>query len=411
MQTEARLAPRILFVVEGFTDIRFVTALSEVCDLSMVVPARQYRESGLRERVAESGARLSVAELPGGRIAYQAACSHYLWKTARNFDGIVTQELLRGSLSASVIGALQRVPTAAYVCMPPMEYFRCRRARGQIGILPYVAGALTIRALMSVNGLLCGRCVALGPYLCGIAARYCKRVDAGLYYGVDTDFYRPCEPAEKPKIRRRLGLPESAFIVFFSSRMSHEKDPETLLRAVAETRRQGLNAVVLNLSGGSGRFLELARSMALPDAENWVIARPAVHPARELADYYRASDCVIQASLAEGLGLSPLEGLACGIPAVCTDVGGLSANLPGHARMVPLRDSGALSREILRIFSDPAQARAEALAGREFVIANWSRKLAVESLRTLAEALAFGSRGRKLTSRIAAGARPEEAKG
>jgi hypothetical protein len=32
----------VLFVVEGFTDIRFVVGLSEICDLTMVVPARAY---------------------------------------------------------------------------------------------------------------------------------------------------------------------------------------------------------------------------------------------------------------------------------------------------------------------------------------------------------------------------------
>ena len=51
---------RVLFLVEGFTDIRFVVGLSQICELTMIVPARAYRESGLAERVAESGATLRV---------------------------------------------------------------------------------------------------------------------------------------------------------------------------------------------------------------------------------------------------------------------------------------------------------------------------------------------------------------
>ena len=33
---------RVLFFVEGFTDIRFVVGLSEICDLTMSVPLGHY---------------------------------------------------------------------------------------------------------------------------------------------------------------------------------------------------------------------------------------------------------------------------------------------------------------------------------------------------------------------------------
>ena len=62
---------RVLFLVEGFTDIRFVVGLSQICDLTMIVPSRPFRESGLAERVAESGATLRVIEIPGGRLRFQ----------------------------------------------------------------------------------------------------------------------------------------------------------------------------------------------------------------------------------------------------------------------------------------------------------------------------------------------------
>ena len=49
---------------------------------------------------------------------------------------------------------------------------------------------------------------------------------------------------------------------------------------------------------------------------------------KEIAPYYQACDCVAQASLAEGCGLSPLEGMSCGIPTVATAVGGMGVQLP-----------------------------------------------------------------------------------
>src|SRR3972149_6536941 len=106
---------RVLFFVEGFTDIRFVVGLSEICELTMVVPARQYESSDLKRRVLESGARVAVHEIPGGRLAFQARSLSYLWRVAPRFDVILSQEALRGSLNATLVGALRGVPVVTYI--------------------------------------------------------------------------------------------------------------------------------------------------------------------------------------------------------------------------------------------------------------------------------------------------------
>ena len=96
-------SPRVLFFVEGNTDIRFVVGLSEICDLTMAVPARAYEESGLKARVAASGARVQVHEIAGGRAAFQWRSLAYLWQAVPGFDVVLGQEMLRGSLNATVV--------------------------------------------------------------------------------------------------------------------------------------------------------------------------------------------------------------------------------------------------------------------------------------------------------------------
>lgn len=372
--------PRVLFFVEGFTDIRFVTGLSEIADLTLCVPAVAYAESGLRGRVATSGAHLRVAEIPGRRLAYQARSFGWLWRHAREFDVILSQELLRGSLNATLVGSARGVPVVTTMSLAPVEYFQCRRQRGQINPLAAWAGEAVIRTLMTVNGRLSERCVALGTYLQSIAATYCRRTVLGGYYGVDVDYFRPGSNDEKSQARRRLELPEDAFVIFLASRISHEKDPETALRATAVAREHGLNAVLLNLSGGFRDFLATAERIRLDGAGQWIIGRPAVHPMVELADYFRAADAVVQPSLAEGLGLSPLEALACGIPVVATDIGGMAATLPGFARLVPPQDPEAMARELLWIADHGDEARTQALRGREMVTRDWSRRKTFDDL-------------------------------
>jgi glycosyltransferase involved in cell wall biosynthesis len=327
--------------------------------------------------------RIAVEEIAGGRFDFQVRSLLHLLRRASRFDVILVQEVLRGALNANFAGALLRVPVVSYMGISPLEYFRCKRERKQIGAITALVGRAAIRAMLEVNGRMTTRCLAMGPYLRDIAARYCPRSEIGLYYGVDTAVFRPALPRERTELRQRLGLPAGKFIIFFSSRMSHEKDPETVLEAVSRARTDGLDAVVLNLGGGYAEFLALAKEMQFEGWDKWVIGRPAVHPMTEVFDYFRAADAVVQASLAEGAGISPLEALASGTPVIATAVGGMAVLLEGYARLVPRRDAKAMAQEIIRVARNPAEARAAAMRGREYVVREWSREKAFGDLNRI----------------------------
>ena len=358
-----------------------------MCDLTLAVPARAFRESGLDERLRESGARVEVRTIEGGRLGFQWRSLAWLWREAASFDVVLAQEMLRGGVNATVVGALRGVPVVTYMGISPIEYFRCRRERGQIGAVAAAAGEAAIRAMMTICGRLATTALVMGPYLATIAAPFSRRVAIGRYYGVDVDLYRPATADERAALRERLNLPRDAFLIVLSSRISHEKDPETVLQAVAFARARGLNAVVLNLGGGYREFQALAANSGVPGAAEWVLARPAAHPMKELADYYRAADALVQGSLEEGLGFSPLEALACEVPTVATAVGGLSAHLGDVAMLTPRRDAVAMASALLQIASNPGEARAQARRGREYVVRHWSRARAFAELQqVLAEA-------------------------
>ena len=371
---------RVLFFVEGFTDIRFVVGLSEICDLTMAVPAKQYTESGLKQRVIESKVPIIVDEISGNRLAFQIRSFAYLWKKVRDFDVILSQEVLRGSLNTNLVGLFKRVPVVTYMGISPVEYFRCRRERRQIGPIKGFLGEILIRTLMTINGRLATRCLAMGPYLRDIAAPYCPRSEMGLYYGVDTEVFHPAEASEITMLRKRHDLPTDKFIVFLSSRISHEKDPETVLLATSIARSRGLDAVLINLGGGFEDFIKLAEELKLPDWKHWVIGRPAAHPMSEVADYFRAADVMALASFAEGAAFSTLEALACGTPVVATAVGGMRVQLDGYARLVPCRDPNTMAHELLWIAKHREEAVTQALKGREYVIREWNRQKAFRDL-------------------------------
>ena len=63
---------KVLYFCEGFTDIRFVVGLSEICDLDMAAPAWEFRVSGLADRISGRGMPLKVDEIHGKRPGHVA---------------------------------------------------------------------------------------------------------------------------------------------------------------------------------------------------------------------------------------------------------------------------------------------------------------------------------------------------
>jgi glycosyltransferase involved in cell wall biosynthesis len=295
-------------------------------------------------------------------------------------------------LNATIAGRARGVPVVTYLGIAPVEYYRCRRERGEIGWLEATAGEAFIRTAMTVSGRLGTTALGMGPYLKELAGTVSSHAEVGCYYGVDTDLFSPVSTECQRLLRQRHQLPQDKFIVFFSSRISHEKDPETVLRSTAAARARGLEAVLLNLGGGSERFVQLADRMALPGAREWIIGRAAVHPMKDLCEYFQAADVVVQASLAEGAAFSTLEALATGTPVIATDIGGMSVQLRGYAQLTPRGDSEAMAEAILWVARNQAEAREQALVGRGYVRANWRRDKAFDDLRAILEAAVQRSR-------------------
>jgi glycosyltransferase involved in cell wall biosynthesis len=371
---------KVLYFCEGFTDIRFVVGLADVAALTMATPEWEFHASSLADRIAESGARLKVDEISGRRLAFQLKSFFYLLRNIRKFDVVLSQGMVRGSLNAALAGKLMGVPVVTYLAIAPVEYYRCRRERGQVSWLNATAAEAFIRFAMTVSGRLGTTALAMGPFLTELVGTLSSHPAIGYYYGVDVNAYKPVDAARRNALRRRHDLPEHQFLILFSSRISHEKDPETALRATAMARAKGLDAVILNLGGGFQDFLHLARDLGLHDAEQWVIGRPAVHPMKDLCEYFQAADLVVQASLAEGSGISPLEALACGTPVVATDIGGMAAQLKGIAQLTPRRDADAMAEAILWAAHNPQLAAEQALKGREYVVSTWRRDKAFADL-------------------------------
>ena len=354
--------PRLCFVVESGTDVRLVDGLAERFELTVL--ARR-----ITDGVAISQSPQLPAEIvlgPASRVRFGRFVLGRLMVGPR-FDVVLVQGYALAALAANLAARLGRSPAFMLVCSPVERYYRCRRNNGGPGKTFRLWEYLGLTSLARINARLGRRYIVLSQHLAEIVRSHGTRarIDIVPAYGVDTSIFRPATDTPAT-IRRRLGLPTSGALIFFSSRIAPEKDSETLLIAFRTLVRGGRDLWLVHRSGGHQRFLQEAERFGVAER---VVADDARHPLKGLVLNYQASDLCVQASREEGLGFSPLEALACGVPVVAAAVGGLRETiLDGQTGWTyPVGDSSALAECIAAALDHPDEARRRAAAGRRLV--------------------------------------------
>jgi glycosyltransferase involved in cell wall biosynthesis len=372
--------PRLALVVESGTDVRLIEGLAERFDLS--VAAR--RIPGGVEISQAPGTPVPVDVLPPGRARFAAAVPGWLRRRAARADAVLVQGYGPAALAANLAGRRSGIPTFMLVCSPVEAYYACRRRPGS-GKRYRAAGLLGLRTLARLNARIGTGYIVLSEHLATVVRGHGTSAPIHVVpvYGVDTRAFSPGSE-DRRAVRARRGIPPAGSVAFFSSRVAPEKDAESVLLALRLLVARGRDVRVLHRSGGFRRFQALAAEIGVA---NHVIASDAAHPHRELPDDYRACDVCVQASHAEGLGFSPLEAMACGVPVVATAVGGLAETVrDGDTGWTyPDGDADALAARIEDVLDNRAEGARRAARGREMVVERFERRVVFGRLEEILE--------------------------
>jgi len=144
--------------------------------------------------------------------------------------------------------------------------------------------------------------------------------------GVDTSVFRP--DARDAMFRARRGWPDDARVLVYAGRFAPEKHLDVLADAV---RRLGAPYLLLVVGAGP----------APPQASERVVVDRFVASSSELASVLASADAFVHAGDQETFGLSVLEAMACGTPAVVRDAEGLGELAAGGAAVGVARADGA----------------------------------------------------------------------
>lgn len=177
--------------------------------------------------------------------------------------------------------------------------------------------------------------------------------------GIDVDALdRPL--IDRASVRRMLGVPEDAPLVLYVARLVPEKRPELFLAVAAEVARR--RPEVRFALVGSGSELQRARELAATLGIGDVVSIPGF--VDDLASVYHAADVFLSTSRYEGFGLAIAEAMACGLPVVSTDVGGVSDVIGEAGILVDSAQPSDLASELLASLAGD-RPRSLAAASRE----------------------------------------------
>ena len=179
---------------------------------------------------------------------------------------------------------------------------------------------------------------------------------------------------EEPLSRREIGVPEGVPLLGAVGSLVEAKDHATLIaamRIVVDT--EPLIRLVIAGEGPLRTEIEL-QILHLGLEDNVILLGHRTDIPQLLA----ALDVFVMSSVSEGLGTSVLDALACGLPVVATQAGGIPEMIHNGETgiLVPTGNPEALAEGLLRLLRDGTAARAMAQRGKALV----AEKFTVEAM-------------------------------
>lgn len=161
--------------------------------------------------------------------------------------------------------------------------------------------------------------------------------------------------------RQQLGIAPDEKVVLYVGRFDQRKGIETLVRAISRSQLKDSGKLRLIIGGGSrpGQSDGIERDRIEGIVTELGLGEFTHFPGRLSPDvlptYFSAADACVVPSHYEPFGLVAIEAMACRIPVIASDVGGLQFTVKHEETglLVPAKDDTAFAAAIDRILLNP----------------------------------------------------------
>lgn len=182
--------------------------------------------------------------------------------------------------------------------------------------------------------------------------------------GVDLEKFKPLG---KENVRNLLNLPVNKNIVLFVGALRTIKGVDFLIEAAKNFVNTNTELYLVGRDDGlRKKLLKMAQELRITDFVKFV--GPINHD--DIPLWISASDILVLPSLSEGRPNVVLEALACEVPVVATDVGGIpELMIDGETGyLVPAKDSRELSKKVNKLLEDVNLREKMGKLGRKSII-------------------------------------------
>lgn len=131
--------------------------------------------------------------------------------------------------------------------------------------------------------------------------------------GIDTGFKSIIDPK---KIRKEIGVPDSAIIVFSAGELNRNKNNQAIIRAISKIDNQNIYYVLCGEGKLRPKLERLSRDLGISKRVKFLGFRT------DVLDILAASDIFAMPSFREGLPRSLMEAMDAGLPCVVSNIRG-----------------------------------------------------------------------------------------
>ncbi|UWQ36082.1 glycosyltransferase family 4 protein [Leisingera aquaemixtae] len=214
-------------------------------------------------------------------------------------------------------------------------------------------------------------------------AAYLEKPVQVVHHGINTKEFSP--PADKPALRRELGLPEDAILIGCYGRIRAQKGTDVFVDAMLEVLKAHPNVVGLVMGRATEKHVafekELRARVEAAGLSERLLFPPEV-PVWEVSRWYQALDLYVAPQRWEGFGLTPLEAMSCGVPAVATRVGAFEELIaPGETGLlIDPGETGQMVAAINNVLSAEGRLAEWSVAARKHAMTNFALEKEAETL-------------------------------
>jgi len=209
------------------------------------------------------------------------------------------------------------------------------------------------------------RIVAISKEICNelISHRIHTEKVINIPNSVDTEYFTPSEAKSW----------KNPFQILFVGRLTEAKGVDVLLEALKNITTKGYNDLLLTVVGDGDLRKELENMALSLDLKKYV---KFTGYQKDVMEYYHTSDILVLPSNWEGLPLVLLEGMACGLPVVASNLSGNREGIEDgiNGYLFAPGNTDELSERLIFLIDHPEKAKQMGRINRQKAVTQFSTK-------------------------------------